>query len=106
MVQASWVDSLDCQTPALKPSPGFCLVHLESKGEAEVDVRLSEGVHDKQVSAVSANAAEKSKKKVLAYIDDVMSDSSPTALSDEGLSGTAKVETTKASSERVDRGHP
>ena len=35
-----------------------------------------------------------------------MHDSSPITLSNEGLSGTTEVETTKASSERVERGTP
>ena len=45
-------------------------------------------------------------KKVLPYPDDMVNDYSPITLSNEGLSGTNKVETTKASSERVDRGTP
>ena len=36
--------------------------------------------------------------------DDMVNDSSPITLYDEGLSGTIEVETTKASSERVERG--
>ena len=83
----------------------------------------SKGVHNGQVSAVSSNGAEKSEacidnlepastgalfpgKKVLPYADDVVNDSSPITLSDDDLSGTIEVETTKASSERVDRGTP
>ena len=83
----------------------------------------SKGIHNGQVSAVSSNGAEKSEtcidtlelastgapfpgKKVLPYTDDVVNDSSPITLSDEGFSGTIEVETTKASSERVDRGTP
>ena len=83
----------------------------------------SKGVHNGQVPAVSSNGAEKSEthidtlepastgasfpgKKVLPYTDDVVNDSSPITLSDEGFSGTIEVETTKASSERVDRGTP
>ena len=81
----------------------------------------SKGVHNGQISAVSSNGAEKSEthidtlepastcapfpgKKVLPYTDDMVNDSSPITLSDEGLSGTIEVETTKASSERVERG--
>ena len=81
----------------------------------------SKGVHNGQISAVSSNGAEKSEthidtlepastgapfpvKKVLLYTDDVVNDSSPITLSNEGLSGTTEVETTKPSSERVDRG--
>ena len=81
----------------------------------------SEGVHNEQVSAVSTNGGEKSEtrigtlepvsagaplpgKKVLQYTeDDVVNYSSPITLSNEGMSGTIEVETTKASSERVDR---
>ena len=33
MVHASWNDSPDCQTPALKPSPGFCVVDLSLRVE-------------------------------------------------------------------------
>ena len=83
----------------------------------------SKGVHNGQVPAVSSNGAEKLEthidtlepastgasfpgKKVLPYTDDVVNDSSPITLSDEGFSGTIEVETTKASSERVDRGTP
>ena len=83
----------------------------------------SKGVHNGQVSDVSSNGAEKSEthtdtlepasigapfpgKKVLPYPDDVVNDYSPITLSNEGLSDTNKVETTKASSERVDRGTP
>ena len=83
----------------------------------------SKGVHNGQVPAVSSNGAEKSEthidtlepastgapfpgKKVLPYTDDVVNDSSPITLSDEGFSGTIEVETTKASSERVHRGTP
>ena len=40
------------------------------------------------------------------YADGMVNDSLPSALSDEGLSGTTKVETTKVSSEMVDRGLP
>ena len=73
--------------------------------------------------AVSSNGAEKSEthidtlkpastgapfpgKKVLPYTGDVVNDSSPITVSDEGFSGTIEVETTKASSERVHRGTP
>ena len=83
----------------------------------------SKGVHNGQISAVSSNGAEKSEthidtlepaptgapfpgKEVLPYTDDVVSDSYPITLSNEGLSGTNEVETTKASSERVERGTP
>ena len=83
----------------------------------------SKGVHNGQIPAVSSNGAEKSEthidtlepaatgapfpgKEVLPYTDDVVSDSSPITLSNEGLSGTNEVETAKASSERVDRGTP
>ena len=83
----------------------------------------SKCVHNGQVSAVYSNGAEKSEthidtlepastgapfpgKKVLPYTDDLVSDSSPITLSNEGLNGTNEVETTKASSERVDRGTP
>ena len=83
----------------------------------------SKGVHNGQVSAVSPNGAEKSEnhietlkpastgasfpgKKFLPYTDDVVNGSSPITLSNEGLSDTTEVETTKVSSERVDRGFP
>ena len=83
----------------------------------------SKVVHNGQISAVSSNGAEKSGthigtlepapigapfpgKEVLLYTDDVVSDSSPITLSNESLSGTNEVETTKASSQRVDRGTP
>ena len=83
----------------------------------------SKGVHNGQVSAVSSNGAEKSEtridilepasagapfrgEKVLPYTYDIVNGSSPITLSDEGLSGTTVVETTKASSERVDRETP
>ena len=83
----------------------------------------SKCVHNGQVSAVYSNGSEKSEtyidtqepastgapfpeKKVLPYTDDVVNDSSPIALSNEGLDGTNEVETTKASSERVKRGSP
>ena len=81
----------------------------------------SKGVHNGQFSAVSSNGAQKSethidtlepastcapfpRKKVLPYTDDMVNDSSRITLSDECLSGTIEVETTKASSERVERG--
>ena len=80
----------------------------------------SKCVHNGQVSAVYSNSAEGSEthidtlepastgapfpgKKVLLYTDDVVNDSSPITQSNEGLDGTNEVETTKASSERVDR---
>ena len=83
----------------------------------------SKGVHNGQVSAVSSNGAEKSEthidtlepastgapfpgKKVLTYTNNVVNDSFPITLSNEGLDGTNEVETTKASSKRVDRGTP
>ena len=77
------------------------------------------GVHNEQVSAVSATGAEKSetrietleqtftgaslKGKVLSYSDDVVNDFSPITLSNEGLSDTTEMETTMALTERVDR---
>ena len=81
----------------------------------------SKGVHNGQVSAISSNGAEKSEihidtlkrastgasfpgKKVLLYTDDVVNDSSPITLSNEGFSSTTEVQMTNASSERVDRG--
>ena len=121
LVQASWGDSPDSHTPALKSLPK--VVDPWSQGGAEVDVG-SEGVHKQQVFAVSANAAEKSEaridtlepastgaplpeKRILVYTDDGMvNDSSTIALFDEGLNGTTKVEATKASSKTVDRGPP
>ena len=33
VVHASWDNSPDCQTPALKPSPDFCVVHLSLRVE-------------------------------------------------------------------------
>ena len=83
----------------------------------------SKSVHNGQVSTVYSNGAEKLEthigtlepastgapfpgKKVLPHTDDVVNDSSPIAPSNEGLDGTNEVETTKASSERVDRGPP
>ena len=83
----------------------------------------SKGVHNGQVSAFSLNGTEKSEthietlksastgapfpgKKVLPYTDDVVNHSFTITLSNEGLSGTTEVQTTKASSERVDRGTP
>ena len=121
MVHASWDDSPDCQTPLVKPLPDFCFADKSHRG-TEVNVR-SEGVHNEQVSAVSANGAEKAetrigtlkaaftgaplpRKNVLPYTDDVVNDSSPITLSNEGLSGTAEVEMTNASSEMVSRGIP
>ena len=94
----------------------------ESQGGAEVDIG-SMGVHNWQVSAVSSNSGEKSEthidtpepasscavfpgKKVLLDTDDVVNDSSTIAISNEDLSGTKKMETTKDSSERVGRGTP
>ena len=79
------------------------------------------GVYNGQVSAISSNGAEKSEthidtpepasscavfpgKKVLLDTDDVVNDSSTITLSNEDLSGTTKMETTKASYERVGRG--
>ena len=114
VVHASWDDSPDCQTPALKPSPVFCV--------ADLDVG-SKGVHKGQISAISSYGAEKSEthidtlepastgasfpgKKILPYTDDVMNDFSPITLSNEGFSGTTKVQMTNAASERVDRGTP
>ena len=35
VVHASWDDSPDCQTPVLKPSPGFCVVDLSLKVESK-----------------------------------------------------------------------
>ena len=75
----------------------------------------SKGVHDGHASAVSSNDAEKSETYIDTlepastggpYTDDVVNDSSPITLSNEGLTGTRELETTKASSERVDRGTP
>ena len=80
-------------------------------------------VHNGQVSAFSSNGAEKlvtnietlepaytyaffPGKNVLSYTDDLLNDSSLITLSNEGLSSTTEVETTKASSERLDRGTP
>ena len=122
VVHASWDNSPECQTQALKPSPDFLCCGSESQGGAEVDVG-SKCVPNGQVSAVYSNDTEKSEthltpwnqllqllplleKKVLPYTDDVMNDSSPITLSNEGLDGTNEVETIKASSERVDRGTP
>ena len=122
VVHASWDNSPECQTQALKPSPDFLCCGSESQGGAEVDVG-SKCVHNGQVSAVYSNGAEKSeihidtlepastgtpfpRKKVLLYTDDVVNDSFPITLSNEGLDGTNEVETTKASSERVKRGSP
>ena len=81
----------------------------------------SEAVHNEQVSTISANGAEKSETcidtlepasagalllgKRLYTEDDVENDSSLIALSNEDLSGMAQTETTKASSETVDRGN-
>ena len=92
----------------------------ESQGGAEGNVG-SKGVHNGQVSAVSSNGAEKSETcidtlepastgalllgKRLYTEDDVENDSSLIALSNEDLSGMAQTETTKASSETVDRGN-
>ena len=81
------------------------------------------GVHNGQVSAVPSNGAAKSEthidtlepastcaafpgKEVLLYTDDMVNDSFPITLSEENLSGTIEVETTKGSSERVERGTP
>ena len=114
MAHASWDDSPDCQSPALKPSTNFSVVDLSL---------TVEGDPNRQVSAVSSNGAEKSEthigtlkpaftgtefpgKNVLPYTDDVMNDSSPITLSNDDLSGTTDVETTKASSERVNRRTP
>ena len=83
----------------------------------------SKCVHNGQVSIVYSNGAEKSqthigtlepastgapfpRKKVLPYTDDVVNDSSPITLSNEGLDGTNEVETSKTSSEGVERGPP
>ena len=83
----------------------------------------SKCVHNGQVSAVYSNGAEKSEthidtlepastgapfpgKKVLTYTNNVVNDSFPITLSNEGLDGTNEVETTKALSKRVDRGTP
>ena len=81
------------------------------------------GVHNGQVSAVFSNGAAKSEthinilepsftgapfpgKKVCPYADNAVNNSSPVTISNEGLSNTSEMETTKASSERVDRGTP
>ena len=119
VVYTFWGDSPDSQTPALNSSHDFCVVVPGSQCGVAVDVE-SEGVHNEQVFVVFANAAEESEtridtldltstgaplpgKKILAYIeDDVCTD----ALSNEGLSDKTKVETTNASSERVDKGTP
>ena len=37
MVYASWADTLDCQTPALKSLHNFSVVDLRSQGGTEVD---------------------------------------------------------------------
>ena len=83
----------------------------------------SKGVHNGQVSAASSNGAEKSEthidilepsstgapfpgKKVRTYPDNVVNNSSLVTISNEGLSDTNEMETTKASSERVDREIP
>ena len=83
----------------------------------------SKGVHNGQVSAASSNGAEKSEthidilepsstgalfpgKKVRPYPDNVVNNSSPITISNEGFSDTDEMETTKASSEWVDRGTP
>ena len=94
----------------------------EPQSEVKVDVG-SKIFHNGQVSAVSSNGAEKSEthidtlepastgasfpgKKILPYTDDVVNDFSPITLSNEGFSGTTKVQMTNAASERVDRGTP
>ena len=108
--------------PSFKTIAWFLCCGSESQGGAEVDVG-SKGVHNGQVSAVSSNGAEKSEthidtlepastgasfpgKKILPYTDDVVNDFSPITLSNEGFSGTTKVQMTNAASERVDRGTP
>ena len=58
MVHASWSDSPDCQTPALKPLPEFCVVNPGSEEGVKVDLG-SERVHNEQISTASANATEK-----------------------------------------------
>ena len=78
----------------------------------------SKCIHNGQVSAVYSNGAEKSgihidtlepastgtsfpRKKVLPYTNDVVNDSSPITLSNEGLDGTNEVETTHSTMERL-----
>ena len=113
MIHASCGDSLDCHTSAFKPSLIFVLWILGSQG-----------VHNEQVFTISANAAEKletridtleiaslgatlSGKKVLAYTAvGMVIESSLIAIYGESLSITTKVETTKGSSKRVDKGLP
>ena len=124
VAHASWDNSPYCQTPALKPSHDFCVVDLSLRVEPKWMLGLIVSMLvSGQVSAVYSNGAEKSEthidtlepastgapfpgKKVLPYTDDVVNDSSPFTLSNEGLDGTNEVETTKASSQRVDRGTP
>ena len=87
-----------------------------------MDVRYM-GVYNEQVSAVSANGAEKSEshidipeqaftgaslngKKLLSYTDDVVNDSSPINLSNQDLRDTTEIEMTINLSGRVDRRTP
>ena len=122
VIHASWDNSPRFQILALKPSPDFCVVDLSLRVEPKWMLG-PKCFHNGQVSAVYSNGAEKSEthigtlkpastgvpfpgKKVLPYTDDVVNDSSSITLSNEGLDSTNEVETTKASSERVDKGTP
>ena len=115
------LDSRDCQArQSNQESRTKSLDGSDSQGGAEVNVG-SKCVHNGQVSAIYSNGTEKSEthidtlepastgapfpgKKALPYTNNVVNDSSPITLSNEGLDGTNEVETTKGLSERVDRG--
>ena len=122
VVHASWDDFPDCQTPTLKPSPVFCVVDLSLMVEPRWMLGLRVSVMGRSLLSLQMVLRNQRpiltpwnqlllvlrflEKKVLLYTDDVVNDSSPITLSNEGFSSTTEVHMTNASSERVDRGTP
>ena len=109
------------QDPTLKPLPNFCVVDLSLKVGLRWMLGLRLSIMSR--SLPSLQIVLRNQRPVLTpwnqllqvlfclgkrfYTeDDVENDSSLITLSNEDLSGMAQTETTKASSETVDRGNP
>ena len=122
MEHASWDDSLDYQTPPLKPWFDFCVVDLSLRVDPRWILCLRVSIMGRILLSLQMVLRNQRpvltpwnklllvlfvRGKVLPYRDDVVNDPLPhITLSNESLSDTTEVETTKASSERVDRGIP
>ena len=104
MVHASWDDSPDCQNLALKPSADFCVVDLSLRVEPRWMLGLRVSIMDRSLLSLQMVLRNQGLvltpwnslllvlpflgKGFLPHTDDVVNDSSPITLSDEGLSGT------------------